>query len=64
MVSIFRMRDSSRQAARRRPLLILEIGFGQEAAVRAIASARGYSVDAVIPDLAGIPRVVVSSPAL
>ena len=46
------------------PLVLMEIGFGQEAAVRAIAEARGYRVDAVIPDLAGIPRVVVSSPAL
>jgi release factor glutamine methyltransferase len=46
------------------PLALMEIGFGQEAAVRALAEARGYRVDAVIPDLAGIPRVVVSSRAL
>lgn len=46
------------------PLVLLEIGFGQDAAVRAIAEGRGYRVDAVIPDLAGIPRVVVSSRAL
>jgi release factor glutamine methyltransferase len=46
------------------PLVVMEIGFGQEAAVRAIAEERGYRVDAVIPDLAGIPRVVVSSRAL
>ena len=46
------------------PLVLMEIGFGQEAAVRAIAQGRGYRVDAVIPDLAAIPRVVVSSPAL
>ena len=46
------------------PLVLMEIGFGQEAAVRAIAQSRGYQVDAVIPDLAGIPRVVVSSRAL
>jgi release factor glutamine methyltransferase len=46
------------------PLVLMEIGFGQEGAVRAIAQGRGYRVDAVIPDLAAIPRVVVSSPAL
>lgn len=36
--------------------LIVEIGFGQLDAVRALTR-----VDAVVPDLAGIPRVVVSS---
>ncbi len=46
------------------PLVLMEIGFGQEPAVRAIVEERGYRVDAVIPDLAGIPRVVVSSRAL
>lgn len=46
------------------PLVLMEIGFGQEGAVRAIATERGYRVEAVIPDLAAIPRVVVSSPAL
>jgi release factor glutamine methyltransferase len=45
------------------PLVMMEIGFGQEAAVRSIAAANGYRVDAVIPDLAGIARVVVSSRA-
>jgi release factor glutamine methyltransferase len=44
-------------------LVILEIGFGQEATVRAIAERHGYRVEAVVPDLAGIPRVVVSSRA-
>jgi release factor glutamine methyltransferase len=43
------------------PLVLLEIGFGQAEAVRAIAADRGYRVEAIIPDLAGIPRVVVSS---
>jgi release factor glutamine methyltransferase len=46
------------------PLVLVEIGFGQEEAVRTIARKRGYGVDAVIADLAAIPRVVVSSPAL
>lgn len=46
------------------PLVLLEIGFGQEAAVREIAERHSYRVEAVVPDLAGIPRVVVSSRAL
>jgi release factor glutamine methyltransferase len=41
--------------------LILEVGYGQEAALRALADAKGFNVDAFLPDLAGIPRVVVSS---
>ncbi len=43
-------------------MVILEIGFGQQEAVRAIAAAHGFNVDEVRNDLAGIPRVVVSSP--
>lgn len=46
------------------PLVLLEIGFGQAAAVREIAERHGYRVETVVPDLAGIPRVVVSSRAL
>ena len=46
-----------------RATLAMEIGFGQEAAVRAIAETHRFRVDEVIPDLAGIARVVVSSPA-
>ncbi|HEX7151473.1 MAG TPA: peptide chain release factor N(5)-glutamine methyltransferase [Thermoanaerobaculia bacterium] len=46
--------------ARRAPVL-LEIGYGQEADVRAVAAAHGYVVETVIPDLAAIPRVVVLS---
>jgi release factor glutamine methyltransferase len=49
------------QAGRAR--VAMEIGFGQEAAVRAVAEAHRFRVDSVIPDVAGIPRVVVSSPA-
>jgi release factor glutamine methyltransferase len=41
--------------------LLLEVGYGQEAALRALAAARGFTIDAFLPDLAGIPRVVVSS---
>ena len=49
-----------RAASRAR--VILEIGFGQEDAVREVAEAQQFIVENVISDLAGIPRVVVSSP--
>lgn len=49
------------QAGRAR--VAMEIGFGQEADVRAVAEAHRFRVEEVLPDLAGIPRVVVSSPA-
>ena len=41
--------------------LILEIGYGQEDAMRGLAKDEGFAVDAFLPDLAGIPRVVVLS---
>ena len=41
--------------------VILEIGFGQEPAVRDLAAARHFAVREVRNDLAGIPRVVVLS---
>lgn len=41
--------------------LILEIGYGQEDAMRGLAKEQRYAVDAFLPDLAGIPRVVVLS---
>ncbi|MGE0259769.1 MAG: peptide chain release factor N(5)-glutamine methyltransferase [Alphaproteobacteria bacterium] len=40
-------------------LFAAEIGVGQAAAVAAILSRRGVRVDAVLPDLAGIERVVI-----
>jgi release factor glutamine methyltransferase len=43
-------------------MVLLEIGFGQEPLVREAAAARGFTVEEVRNDLAGIPRVVVSSP--
>lgn len=43
------------------PLVMLEIGFGQEQSVRTIAESKGYVVEQVIPDLAGIPRVLIAS---
>lgn len=42
-------------------LVFLEIGFGQEPAVRQLAAARGNHLLEVKDDLAGIPRIVVSS---
>ena len=43
----------------RAPLLLMEIGYGQARAVREIAESRGFTVEKIIPDLAGIPRVAV-----
>jgi release factor glutamine methyltransferase len=45
--------------AKRAPVVMLEIGFGQLADVRDVA--RGYEIVQVINDLAGIERVVVLS---
>lgn len=41
--------------------VILEVGYGQEAAIRALIERKGFDLDAFLPDLAGIPRVVISS---
>jgi release factor glutamine methyltransferase len=41
--------------------VMLEIGYGQVAAVRDLAAASGFVIDDVIADLAGIPRTVVLS---
>jgi release factor glutamine methyltransferase len=43
--------------------LVLEIGRGQLEAVRALAARHGLSVERVVPDLSGIPRVAVLSRA-
>jgi len=47
--------------AARGAMILLEIGFGQEPEVREIAASRGFTVEEVRNDLAGIPRVVVAS---
>jgi release factor glutamine methyltransferase len=39
--------------------ILMEIGYGQADAVRQVAAARGFEMEAIIPDLAAIPRVVV-----
>jgi release factor glutamine methyltransferase len=43
----------------RAPLVLIEIGYGQARAVREIAESRGFTVEKIVPDLAGIPRVAV-----
>jgi len=40
-----------------------EIGQGQHDAVAAILAGAGMAVEAVVPDLAGIPRCVVARAA-
>jgi len=42
--------------------VMMEIAYGQTEAVKRVAEAHGYRVDEVLRDLAGIERVVVSSP--
>jgi release factor glutamine methyltransferase len=55
--------DQAREHLAPRGSLLLEVGYGQEAMLRKLASAKGFRIDAFLPDLAGIPRVVVSSAA-
>ena len=43
--------------------VMLEISYGQDAEIRDVATEHGYRVDAILDDLAGIPRVVVLSAA-
>lgn len=61
MEIIDRIFDSARRHLTPRGHLILEIGYGQEQTLRALAQTKGFTIDAFLPDLAGIPRVVVSS---
>jgi hypothetical protein len=42
-------------------MLIMEIGYGQQQQVRAAAEEATYTVEELVPDLAGIERVVVLS---
>jgi release factor glutamine methyltransferase len=41
--------------------VLLEVGYGQEEAIRELAGEARWMVDAFLPDLAGIPRVVILS---
>ena len=49
-------------AAARGAAVMMEIAYGQTEAVTRVAELHGYRVDEVLRDLAGIERVVVSSP--
>jgi len=42
-----------------RGTLLMEVGYGQEAAIRALAKEKRFKVEAFVNYLAGIPRVVV-----
>lgn len=59
--TIARIFDEAESQLARNGLVMMEVGYGQEAAVRELAATRGWTVDAFLPDLAGIPRIVVSS---
>jgi release factor glutamine methyltransferase len=61
MEIIERIFDEARPLLAPHGHLILEVGYGQEATLRELANTKGFHVDAFLPDLAGIPRVVVSS---
>lgn len=43
-------------------LVLMEIGYGQEELIRELAQRKRWRVDALLNDLAAIPRVVVLSP--
>jgi release factor glutamine methyltransferase len=58
---IERILDDAHRVLRPRGLVIMEIGFGQESALRELAEAKRFDVETVIPDLAAIPRVIVLS---
>jgi release factor glutamine methyltransferase len=59
--TIDRIAAEGREKLAPRGRLVMEVGYGQEAGVRAVAKDRGYQVVSFVPDLAGIPRVVVLS---
>lgn len=58
---IERILDDARRVLRPGGQVMMEIGFGQEKALREIASAKRYEVEHFIPDLAGIARIIVLS---
>jgi release factor glutamine methyltransferase len=58
---IERILDESRPVLRSDGLVIMEIGFGQESELRELAAAKRFDVEELIPDLAGIARVIVLS---
>ena len=58
---IERILDESHARLAPRGAIIMEVGYGQEEAIRTLAAQKRWRVDAFLPDLAGIPRVVVLS---
>ena len=58
---IERILDEAHARLAPRGAIILEVGYGQEEAIRTLAARKRWHVDAFLPDLAGIPRVVVLS---
>lgn len=58
---IERLLDESGRVLAGRGRVVMEIGYGQEESVRELAVAKRFQVESVVPDLAGINRVVVLS---
>ena len=58
---IERLLDEAHPRLAPKGCIIMEVGYGQEEAIRTLAAQKRYHVDAFLPDLAGIPRVVVLS---
>ena len=58
---IERILDEAHARLAPRGHIVLEVGYGQEETIRALAASKRWHVGAFLPDLAGIPRVVVLS---
>lgn len=58
---IERLIEESPRYLSARGSLLMEFGYGQETAIRDIVSRSAFNLEAFLPDLAGIPRVVVLS---
>ena len=58
---IERLLDEAHARLAPRGHVLLEVGYGQEEEIRTLAASKRYAVEAFLPDLAGIPRVVVLS---
>ena len=58
---ISRMLTDARARLAPHGVAIIEVGYGQEEAVRSLAKTKRFDVEVFLPDLAGIPRVVVLS---
>ena len=59
---IERIFDEARALLAPNGYLMLEVGYGQEPGLRALAEAKRFTIEAFLPDLAQFPRVVISSP--